>query len=163
MTAARTVICNAHHPTDAVPILHTRAPVSVALSFSPGKSYDCVGAFHLRKSSGNFAIFAAMRRASSAGVNSDTSLSDSHTDNNSGCSIGTETPTPQYEHNQNCRNDKSPVSSGLVVMDRPPFLERCPSLRPSCCTRGLFTHRRRNLTSWNGGRCNLTTWNGAWC
>jgi hypothetical protein len=46
-----------------VPILHTRAPVSVA-PLSPGKSRD-VGAFYLRKSADSFAIFTAMRRASS--------------------------------------------------------------------------------------------------
>jgi hypothetical protein len=63
-------------------------------------------------SSGSLAIFAAIRRASTVDeVNSDTSHS--HTDNNSGCNIDTETPMPQYEHNQNCRNDKSPVSSGV--------------------------------------------------
>jgi hypothetical protein len=60
------------------------------------------------------AILAAIRRALTVDeVNSDTSHSNSDTDNNSGCNIDTETPTPQYEHNQNCRNDKSPVSSGF--------------------------------------------------
>jgi hypothetical protein len=59
-------------------------------------------------------MFAAIRHASTVDeVNSDTSHSNSHTDNNSGCNIDRETPTPQYEHNLNNRNDKSPVSSGL--------------------------------------------------
>jgi hypothetical protein len=73
---------------------------------------------YLRNKCANMAILAAIRRALTVDeVNSDTSHSNSHTDNNSGCNIDTETPTPQYEHNQNCRNDKSPVSSGLG--DRP--------------------------------------------
>jgi hypothetical protein len=83
------------------------------------------------KSSGSLAMFAAIRRASAVDeVNSDTSHS--HTDGNSGCNLDTETPTPQYEHNQNCRNDKSPVSSGLCGDGPSAFL---PSLRPSGCTR----------------------------
>jgi hypothetical protein len=68
---------------------------------------------YLRNKCGNLAIFTAIRRASTDEVNSDTSHGNSHTDNNSGCNIDTETPTPRYEHNRNCRNDKSPVSSGL--------------------------------------------------
>jgi hypothetical protein len=59
-------------------------------------------------------MLLAIRCASTVDeVNRDTSHSNSHTDNNSGCNIDTETPTPQYEHNRNCRNDKSPVSHGL--------------------------------------------------
>jgi hypothetical protein len=46
--------------TDAVPILHTRAPVS-----APALAPAIVGAFYLPKASGNLAIFTAIRRASS--------------------------------------------------------------------------------------------------
>jgi superfamily I DNA/RNA helicase len=43
------------------------------------------------------AILAAILRASTVeGVNSDTSHGNSHTDNNSGCNIDTETPTLLY-------------------------------------------------------------------
>ena len=59
--AARDQISLTHHLTDAVPILHTRAPVSVS-PLSPGKSRD-VGAFYLRKSSGSLAMFAAIPTA----------------------------------------------------------------------------------------------------
>jgi hypothetical protein len=65
-----------------------------------------------RTSSGSLAMFLAISRALTANeVNNDTRHS--HTDNNSGCNIDTGTPTPLYEYNRNCRNDKSPVSQGL--------------------------------------------------
>jgi len=47
------------HLTDAVPILHTRAPVS---ALAPAT----VGAFYLRKSSGSLAMLAAILLASFA-------------------------------------------------------------------------------------------------
>ena len=61
-------------------------------------------------------MFAAILLASTVeAVNIDTShvVGNSHTDNNSGCNIGTETPTHRYEHNLNSRKNKSLVSSGL--------------------------------------------------
>ena len=61
-------------------------------------------------------MFAAILLASTVeAVNIDTShvVGNSHTDNNSGCNIGTETPTHRYEHNLNIRKNNSPVWSGL--------------------------------------------------
>jgi hypothetical protein len=75
----------------------------------------------------SLAKFAAMRRASIVEeVNSDTShmAGNSHTDNNSGCNIDTETPTAQYEHNLNSCKNKSPASSGLGGGEPSAFLRR---------------------------------------
>ena len=54
-------------------------------------------------------------------INSDTShvAGSSHTDNNSGYNIDTETPTHRYAHNLNSRKNKSPVWSGLGGNDGP--------------------------------------------
>ena len=75
-----------------------------------------------RTNSVSFAMFAAILLASTVeAVNIDTShvVGNSHTDNNSGCNIGTETPTHRYEHNLNSRKNKSPVWSGLGGNDGP--------------------------------------------
>jgi hypothetical protein len=60
-TEARKRTFFTHHLTDAVPNLHTRAPVGNP-PLGPG---DCRGRFYLRNGSGSLAIFAAIRRASS--------------------------------------------------------------------------------------------------
>ena len=102
-------------------------PILAAIN-SVNEAPDALNDQGLPNSSGSLAMFTVILLASTVrAVNIDTGhvVGNSHTNNNSGCSIGTETPTHRYEHNLNRRRSKIPAKvsqlcSGLGGGERGP-------------------------------------------
>jgi len=99
------------------------------------------------KRSGSLAMLAAIRRASLAIPAVSLGIGIRRRNTN--------TPTVRAVKRPQC--GLHAMAASMVMMDRTRFCDG-RSFRLSGCTRRLFIRRRRNLTSWNGGRRNLIAW-----